>query len=369
MTLMPSPERVALVDSAERMVRERYDYASLRSVLASADGYSRARWQEFAELGWLAVPLAEADGGLGLAPAVASALVAALGPAAMSEPLPGQLALAGYLLGQARATPRRDAVLARWLAGESLLALVEPAAPPGIVAAPAHGDAVLDGHADAVLDAGLADMLIVGARQADGAAVYYLVDACAEGVTRRAQRAADGRDFAAVELRGVCAAGSERLELTAAARDAAQAYFALLLASESLGIMHALVRLTAGHLAQREQFGRRLIDFQELQHRLVDMQLETVRAESMLEVARYHCDDGGPGAGAPMISAALYQAARSGRRVAEEAVQLHGAIGMTEELVVGHYLKRIIANAIIGGHAETHLERAAGARGISPPSL
>ena len=117
MSLTPSPECAALVDSAERMVRERYDYASLRAVLASADGDSRARWHDFAELGWLAVPLAEADGGLGLAPSVASALIAALGPAAMSEPLPSQLALSGYLLGRARPTPRRDAVLARWLAG------------------------------------------------------------------------------------------------------------------------------------------------------------------------------------------------------------------------------------------------------------
>ena len=89
----------------------------------------------------------------------------------------------------------------------------------------------------------------------------------------------------------------------------------------------------------------------------------------MLEVARHHCDEGGLGAAAAMTSAALYQAARSGRRVAEEAVQLHGAIGMTDELVVGHYLKRIISNAIIGGHAETHLERAASARGISSLSL
>ncbi len=366
MSLTPSPECVALVDSAERMVRERYDYASLRAVLASAEGYSRARWHEFAELGWLAVPLAEADGGLGLAPSVASALMAALGPAAMSEPLPSQLALGGYLLGRARPTPRREAVLARWLAGESLLALVEPAA--GVVATAPHGDAVLDGHAGAVLDAGRAEVFIVGVRQEDGAPAYFLVDADTAGLARQARRGADGRDFADVELRGVRVAASARLELAAAARDDASGYLALLLASESLGIMHALVRLTAEHLAQREQFGRKLIDFQELQHRVVDMQLETVRAESMLEIARHHCDDGGLGAGAAMISAALYQAARSGRRVAEEAVQLHGAIGMTDELVVGHYLKRIISNAIIGGHAETHLERAAGARGISPLS-
>lgn len=367
MSLTPSPECAALVDSAERMVRERYDYASLRAVLASADDDSRARWHDFAELGWLAVPLAEADGGLGLAPSVASALIAALGPAAMSEPLPSQLALSGYLLGRARPTPRRDAVLARWLAGDSLLALLEPLPATGMVMT-THGDAVLDGHAGAVLDAGLADVLIVGARQEDGVPAYYLVDADAEGVARHAQRGADGRDFADVALRGVRVGASERLDLTAAAPGEAQGYFALLLASESLGIMHALVRLTAEHLAQREQFGRKLIDFQELQHRLVDMQLEAVRAESMLEVARLHCDQGGLGTAAAMTSAALYQAARSGRRVAEEAVQLHGAIGMTDELVVGHYLKRIISNAIIGGHAETHLERAASARGISSPS-
>jgi alkylation response protein AidB-like acyl-CoA dehydrogenase len=284
----------------------------------------------------------------------------------MSEPLASQLALGGYLLGRARATPARDAALARWLAGERLLALVEAAATPGVVVTPVHGDAVLDGHAGAVLDAGLADVLIVAARQHDDVPAYYLVEASADGVTRRAQRAADGRDFADVELRGVRVGASERLELASAACDEAHGYFALLLASESLGIMHALVRLTAEHLAQREQFGRKLIDFQVLQHRLVDMQLETVRAESMLEIARYHCDGGDLGASAGTISAAFYQTARSGRRVAEEAVQLHGAIGMTEELVIGHYLKRIITNSIVGGHAEAHLERAADARGIFP---
>ncbi|MEQ8230194.1 MAG: acyl-CoA dehydrogenase [Gammaproteobacteria bacterium] len=368
MSLETSPECAALVESALRVVRDHYDYPSLRGVLASEAGWSADRWREFAALGWLAAPLAEEAGGLGLPPSVASALMTALGAAAMSEPLPGQLAFGAGLVGAAPATPARDMLLERWLAGAALVALVSADSESPIGVRTDGPGLRLDGHAGAVPDGGIADVFVVEAADPAGDRACFLVAADAPGVTRHVHRAADGRSFADVVFDGVRPGDDARLALDGAAMARAHTLHALLLAAETLGIMRALVGLTARYLDQREQFGRKLIEFQVLQHRLVDMQLETVRSESMLAVAEHACDVQGFSAAAPLVSAAYYQSARSGRRVAEEAVQLHGAIGMTDELVVGHYLKRIVANGLIAGHAERHLAQAACARGVVPPS-
>lgn len=367
MSLDAAIEYAALIESAERMVREHYDHSALRAVLANGPGWSAERWQAFAALGWLAAPLAEDAGGLGLPPSAISALVTALGPAAMSEPLPAQLAFGACLLGAAPPSVCRDALIERFLTGDALVALVAPAAPAALLARREGAGVRLEGQAAGVVDGGIADVLIVVATQPEGGMACHLVAADAAGVTRHARRAIDGRNFADIVLSEVLVAADTELALDAAAIARAQTLFALLLSSETLGIMQALVTITGTYLNQRKQFGRNLLDFQVLQHRLVDMQLEVVRAESMLILARHTGDVQGLAAAAPIVDAAYYQAAHSGRRVAEEAVQLHGAIGMTEELVVGHYFKRVVANGLIAGHAEQRLAQAARARGIFPP--
>ena len=124
--------------------------------------------------------------------------------------------------------------------------------------------------------------------------------------------------------------------------------------------------MTANYLAERRQFGRPLLDFQVLQHRLVDMEIAGVRAESGHELARYQCDTLGLTAAQAYVAVAKALCDDAGKAVAEEAVQMHGGIGMTADLVIGHYLKRVTANALLGGATPYQYETAARLRGLVP---
>ncbi len=347
-------EHDALADSARRFVREHYAYPELHASLAAGAGASPQRWRAMAELGWLGIGLAEEAGGMGLGPRLEALLVEELGAAGMPEPLPGQLGLAATLLGAARAAGGRDEVLAGWLAGECIVALADDdqdAAPAAQCRV--DGDCLrLSAHKRAVLDAGFATHLLVTAQCEQGPGVL-LVPVGASGVRVHAVPSFDGRSVADVELDAVTLPRAALLGLADAAGLLAAAYatHALLLAAEILGAARTLYRVTHDYLDAREQFGVRLASFQALQHRLVDMHLAIVRLESQVLLAAMKAEELGTAAAGRFIAAASAQAAVAGRHVGEEAVQMHGGIGMTDELVVGHLFKRITANVIIGGEA------------------
>ncbi|MGE0485001.1 MAG: acyl-CoA dehydrogenase family protein [Gammaproteobacteria bacterium] len=363
-----SEESVALADSAARLVRERYDYVDLLPRLKSAAPWTPAQWAELAGFGWLAAGVSEAHDGLGLPVSALVQLARALAPAAMPEPVSSQLARGGWLLDQAGGGRAREC-LAGWMAGESLLALVDADGTPAAVHWRRAGDGyVLDGAQRAVQDGASAAHFIVAA--AGETPALFLLPVDAPGIGHEAHRAADGREFADVRFAGVEVDSAARLEVddVAALLAGSRDLHALLLAAEMVGIAQALIPITHAYIAQREQFGRKLAEFQVLQHRLVDMHIEAVRAESALELACFKVDELGLVAAAPFIAAAKAQSGLSCRRVAEEAVQLHGGIGMTEELVVGHYLKRIVADTLLAGHTEQHFAACAAARGVVPSS-
>lgn len=365
-----SPERTALADSAQRLLRDRY--ADLTGNAPSE--LSPAQWREFAELGWLGTAISEAHGGLGLGCALASVLVESLAPAAMIEPLTSQLALVGQVLNRARPGRARDAALAAWMNGDRLLALVHDDglhgtpgdAPDGIRHTDTADGAVLHGCQRGVIDGALADQLLVVAVCADAPWVtrLFLVDRAA--VMVRERRAFDGRHFADIAIEQLAVPPSTRIEFDAdigAALDEASNFHALLLAADSAGLARALCDMTRAYLGQREQFGRKLAEFQVLQHRLVDMNLALTRLESLLELARFKVDELGLTGADAYIAAAKAAAGINGRHIAHEAMQLHGAIGLTEELLVGRYVRRLTANELLGGTTETQLTRFAELRG------
>ena len=361
-----SAESEALVESARRLVRERYDYTKQRAQPTDGVGFSRAQWREFADLGWLGTSVSEAGGGLGLPHAVLAALATALGPAAMREPFVSQIACGGHVLDQASPSALRDAVLAQWLAGETLLALaVDDADEPTVYEHAAEGYR-LRGTKFAVVDGACADYFIVSARPCDeDVRALFLVPARAAGIECRAHVACDGRLLADLGIGSVIVAAAARLEcVVEQVLGEAAALYALLLAAESLGIMQTLVPMTTAYLAERRQFGRPLIEFQVLQHRLADMHIACVRAESAHLLARFKCDELGLIAAGAEIAIAKALVGQCGRAVGQQAVQLHGGIGMTEDLVVGHYLKRLVANELLGGSTQFQLEDAARLRGV-----
>lgn len=352
-----APETQALADSARKVLADLYPDQSPQQSVAR-------HWPLFAELGWLGACLPEAVGGSGLPLSAWSVLAETLAPALMVEPLLGQLALTGYVLSRADADVARDALLTRWLAGEIRPALVSatPAVPQPERARDsfhcegAGSDSVLHGQHLGVADVAGCDGLLIPAHDAAGTALF-LLSAESPGVRLADHAAIDGRMHWDVELRA--ARWQSRLSCketsTGALTDAAWLH-ALLLASESVGLMRELARRTQQYLLQREQFGRKLIEFQALQHRLVDMLLQVTRVEGLLEVARLQVDVAGLASAAPYIAAAKAGVGEESRRLGREAVQLHGAIGVTDELVIGHMLKRLVSNELLGGTTATHAD-------------
>lgn len=356
-SLLPAEaaETQALADSARKVLLDLYPEPSPMSSPPEA-------WSLFADLGWLGACLPEAAGGSGMPLSAWSVLAETLAPSLMTEPLLSQLSGTGYLLSRLQAGEARDALLARWMAGQIRPALLHaaPDTPPWDVAAPsfrchAYGDGlVLDGTHPGVPDVAGCDALMVVAQAADGCGLFLLRPG-SPGVHFSARLAIDGRIHGMVEL--VAARSEAHLSSDSALPGAlAEAAWlqALLLASESLGLMRELTRRTQQYLLQRAQFGRPLIDFQALQHRLVDMLLQVTRVEGLIEVARLQVDVAGLASAAPFIAAAKASAGEESRRLGREAVQLHGAIGVTDELVIGRMLKRLVSNELLGGTTAMH---------------
>lgn len=342
-----TPEHTALGDSAARFIAEHYDPSTHRDRLAHPTALDPQRWRDMAELGWLGIAIDEAAGGSGLGYSYASVLAEALGPALMREPLLSQVAFAGHLVQRASPETARDALLQRWLRGELLVALV-------VLDAPTQGDAV-SGSDPAVMDGGIADYLLIS-----GAAPQriFLLPAVSDGICIEAERTFDGRHIAVVNLDAVDLARALVLEYDDATQtvvEEAQVLNRLLLVSESLGIARALVRGTHNYLHDREQFGTTIGTFQALQHRLVDMLLALTRAESLVELWRLKCD--AVGLGAAVMDAATIGVVDACQHIAREAIQLHGAIAMTDEFIVGHYLKRLTANEILLGGIDAPMDR------------
>lgn len=365
--LAPSEERLALVESAARFMRERYG-------VHDAQTFDASRWREFAALGWLAAPLREADGGLGLSWSTASAVVETLAPAVPGEPLSAQWAQIAFVLDQARPGAARDALLSTWGAGAGLVALAhaEHHGAPWTTAAletrctRAGEHYLINGGKAWVLDAGRAQTLLLSAAMEDGQAALFMVDAQHGGLRFIAQDSIDGRAHRELVLTNVCVDAAARLEFS---RDVAEVLaagawlHALLLSAETVGLLRAMLKSTHEYLVARHQFGRPLIEMQVLQHRLVDMLLTLTRLESLLDVARLRCDATGPAAAAPFIAALKAACGEEGRALARHTVQLHGAIGVTAELALGAQLRRLLALDRLGGTSAEHARFFAAHRG------
>jgi alkylation response protein AidB-like acyl-CoA dehydrogenase len=378
--MMPteSPERSALLDSARRFVAEHYPVSSHLARLQRAEHYDREHWRAIAELGWLACAVDESNGGLGLGYGLQSELVEALATGLPREPFSSQTSLIGFLLNRVVPRDARNDTLQQWLDGSSIVAFAHQEDRAGhyfdrevnATYSKRGSSLILNGRKCAVIDGGIADHLIVSCRSLDAPSSLnlLLVPSHCAGVGIRRYRTFDGRDIADIELNEVEVSSDCCLQFKADPSlliQSAQLLFTLFIASETLGITQTVLRQTHAYLNEREQFGTQIANFQALQHRLVNMLLAVIRAESTLAIARQTVDDDGLLAASDTISAAKVRSTTVGMFVAQEAVQLHGAIGMTDEYIVGHYLKRITANGLLAGTSDEHLSRFAKHRGFN----
>jgi len=362
-----------LSDSIARFVAADYSFEERQRIASTDAGWSPELWRTFADLGWTAVPFAEEDGGLGGGAVETMLMMEQFGRALLVEPFLANVILAGGVLRRLADERQKAAFLAPLIEGslQAALAFAEPQARFDIAnvattASKEGGGFRLNGRKTLVLNAEAAGLVIVPARtagaqsDADGITLFA-VAADADGLAIRgyptvdAQRAAElSLDDVAVDadaVLGEIGAGFPALRQTV---DEAT----LAVCAEAVGIMSAMHERTLDYVKSRFQFGVPIGSFQALQHRLVDCMIDCEQTRSLLYRAVMMQDGGSPEA-ARAVSALKYQVGTAGVRVGRESVQMHGGMGVTWELDIAHFFKRLTAIDVLFGNADHHLDRIA----------
>jgi pimeloyl-CoA dehydrogenase small subunit len=374
-----SDEQRMLQDSVARLLSERCDFEQRKTHMAQPRGHSPALWEQYAALGILGLPFAEEDGGYGGSSVDTLIVLQELGRSLALEPYLASVVLAGGLLRDAGSPAQRAATLPALSGGTMTLAFAHSETRARYDLAHVEATACRDGdgwliNADKrfVLCGHSVDRLIVSARtsgtasDADGISLF-LVDANVAGVTRRGYRTQDHQCAADIRFNHVhvppdALIGQEgaALPLIDKAVDVAIAA----ICAEAVGVMERAHELTVEYLKVRKQFGLAIGSFQALQHRAVDMLVAIEQARSMALFATMMCDEPDPAERARAMSAAKVQIGKSARFVGQEAIQLHGGIGMTEECQVGHYFRRLSVIEMLFGDTGHHLQRLASLGGL-----
>jgi alkylation response protein AidB-like acyl-CoA dehydrogenase len=365
-------EQKILQDSVERMLRASYDFDRRRGIIASEDGWSEPRWQEFANLGLLAAPFSEEAGGLGGGPIATMIIMEAFGRHLVVEPYFETVVLAGALIEALAADAQRRELLDGIMSGRTLwaLALLEAQSRHDLHAvsttAERQGDSyVLHGAKAVVVAAPWADQLIVsartygGSREREGVSLF-VVDRHAPNLHLQGFKTLDARRAAEIKLEGVRVPIEKLLGQEGAATVALERCRERAIAAqcaEAIGAISELNKATLEYTKTRKQFGVPLGSFQALQHRMVDMFIAQEEATAITYALNATLAQGD--AIAKLASVAKAKVGDAGRYVGEQAVQLHGGMGMTEEFKVGHYLKRLVAINIQYGDPAFHTMRCA----------
>ena len=365
-----------LKDSVDRLIADRYGFEQRRAFMAEEGGWSRAMWAQFAELGLLGLPFAEEHGGFGGGSVETMIVAEAFGRGLVLEPYLATVVLGGGLLRRAADPALQAELLPMVASGDLLLAFAHVERQSryelhnvSTIARPDGARWRLEGEKGVVLHGDAAAKLLVTARTAGGTRDrggigLFLVDVPGEGVSVRGYPTQDGLRAAEISLAGATGIplGDPAGALPHVERvvDEALAF----LAAEAVGVMEAMHLSTVDYMKQRKQFGRAIGDFQALQHRAVDMYVMLEQARSMALLATMMVSEDDPAERHRAVAAAKVQIGRSGRKIGQEAVQLHGGIGVTMEYVVGHYFKRMSMIELMFGDADTHLAGLAASGGV-----
>lgn len=374
-----SEEQRLLRDSVDRLMVDRYDFESRQRYAKEPEGWSRELWSAYAELGLLALPFDEAHGGFGGGPVETMTIMEAFGRSLALEPYLATVVLGGGLLQHGGSEEQKATYLPHVASGNLRLAFAHMERQSRYdlfdvgMAARCDGDSfVLDGQKSVVLHGDSADKILVTARVAgsrrdrDGIGLF-LVDANAPGLSRRGYPTQDGQRAAEVTLEAVRVdaenvIGNPEGALPVIERVMDVAIAAL--AAEAIGAMDEMLKLTVDYLKTRRQFNTTIGSFQVLQHRSSEMFIALEQARSMAMFAAMMAQDENVEERRKAISAAKVQIGRSGRFVGQQAVQLHGGVGMTMEYKVGHLFKRVTMIDTLFGDADHHLAKLAEAGGL-----
>jgi alkylation response protein AidB-like acyl-CoA dehydrogenase len=364
-------EQQLLRDSVDRFVQDNYELDNRIKLVATKHGFSEALWQTMSELGWLALPFAEADGGFGGDQIDTMVIMEQFGKGLVLEPFFASVILGGGVLKRAAGRQQKADLLPGLIDGSRQLTLgyAEEQARFDLhdvtTTARAEGDAfIINGHKSMVANAATASQLIISARTGGGqidknGISLFIVDVDDAGISMENFPTVDGLRASEVKFKDVRVSAQNLLGeldngfevLNAVANDAI-----LALCAEAIGAMEVLYKDTVEYTQEREQFDHPMSDFQVLQHRMVEMFMETEQCKSLLYRATMEVAQQGLGA-ERTVHALKHLIGKAGTFVAESAVQLHGGMGMTEELRIGHYFKRILVIDSLFGNADYHLEQ------------
>jgi alkylation response protein AidB-like acyl-CoA dehydrogenase len=348
-------EQQLLADSVRRYLGKSYDFEARRKIVAG-EGWSAEAWSQLAQLGLMGLPIGADHDGFGGGAVDLMGVMEAFGDALLLEPY-APLVLAARLIERGGSAAQKSALLPAVVEGRAKLALAhaEKGARYALDAVQLRAARNrLSGEKRAVIGAPIADRLVVSARSADGVGLYLVERA---GVEVRPHRTLDERLAGDVLFRDTPA---EPLEGGLAALEEAIDFGTALICAEAVGAMQFACDTTLEYLKTRKQFGVPIGTFQALQHRMVDMVISLEQARSMACLAASKADTERDARDrARAVSAAKIKVADAARHVSQEAVQLHGGMGMSEELKVSHTFRRLTLLAREHGDADHHLARLA----------
>jgi alkylation response protein AidB-like acyl-CoA dehydrogenase len=365
-------EQEQLSDTIQRFVAKEYAAERRRAILKSKEGFSREVWAKLAELGLLALQVPEEHGGMGASAVEMILTMNAIGKALLLEPFLPSAILGTTLVRELGSAEQKGSILPRLAAGE-------------LIVVPAHGEAgarydleriatkatasaegfVLDGKKTVVLHAPAADLLLVSARTSgrlddDAGISLFIVPRDAPGVSLHAYPTMDGQRAADVTLHEVRVPRSSLLGPLGGAFATLAAVFDLGLAAlcaEAVGALQASLDATVEYTRTRKQFGQPIGKFQALQHRMADMFIHVEQARSMSFLAAMRCTDPDAAARRRAVSAAKVLVGQACRYVGQQSIQLHGGMGMTDELLISHHFRRLAAIEMSLGDTGHHLEQ------------
>lgn len=371
MSFSLSSEQQMLRDSIDKFLQQNYDFETRRSLASSPLGYSSENWQTFADLGWLSIPFSEESGGYGGSIVDVITVTEAFGKVLATEPYVANLILAGRLLEIIASEDQKQLILPSLIAGETQLALAHSerasAANPAYVGCQldTDGDGYrINGDKIVVLNGPSADLLLVSARSSGKARdrtgiEIFLVDANSEGITRRDYSTIDGLRAADINFNNVRIPATARLgnpDTNIQALETVIDEAIVAMSAEAVGAMEILNTQTVEYARTRKQFGTPIGKFQSLAFRMVDMFIAQEQSKSMLYMGALSLAEG-KAETSQAVSALKVQISKASQLIGEQSVQIHGGMGTTDELAIGHYFKRLLAIDALFGNRDYHLDR------------
>lgn len=361
-------EQQMLLESTRRLLADKYAAQQRREVLSSAEGYSRSLWRELAELGLLGLNIPAQYGGLEAGPIATLLACTAVGESLLLEPYISSAVLSTLAIARLASERQRAELLPRLASGALIAVLAhEPAAASATPAKLTQTRALrsangwrLRGRSAAVYHAPLADLLLISARVEDGSGpqtALFALPPAVPGLRLDAFMTVDGQRAADVILEDVEAAHEARIgaDVSATLSLVLDCGIAALCA-EALGALDRLFSVTVDYCRNRVQFGQPIGRFQALQHRMADMLIHLEQARSMAYLCASCCEAEEQSQRAAALTAARVVIGRAARFVGQQAIQLHGGMGMTDELAAGHYFKRLLAFEVRLGGTDSALE-------------